>query len=380
MLSLPMVAMADSHSPEFSGQFRIRAEDSRYTNYSNDRDFFLMRVRPKITFYSGEAVSIVLAPQFSKTMGAPANTSGGVTDAGMSVHEAFIQYQLNPTLTFHAGRMIYSYGDELILGALEWNNVGRSFDGFKVRATQENMWVDVFANKISENTPAKDIDFYGIYSSFNFGDYFKATDFYLLDQRDHTAATISNLAIAGVRAASKISQIDYRTEFTFEFGNAVKDAYQFNIEAGYTFDHTMKPRLGVEYFTATQDFNSLYTTGHKWLGYADVLGRRNTSGIAIRTQANATDALKIKGDLHFFNRTSASAPAYQVDGKTALGSAAASASKTIGSEFDLTLVYAMEKNLTLSGGASLFFQGQYLEDQFKGQKPAFYYAQLELAF
>jgi hypothetical protein len=397
-------ALAQTNSPlKLEGSFRLRAEDSRRTDYASDRDYFLLKVRPKMTFTKNESIELVFAPQFSKVLGDPmytiplntgtntkTGTSGSTTDSYFYIHEAFLKYKASPHLLIQGGRIIYNYGDELVIGALEWNNVGRAFDGFKVHAFDEYFWVDVFANKISENnstaTTSGNVDLYGLYSHFDFGTYLKEMELYLLEQRDASTSTINHLSAIGLRLASKFDQVDYHAEFTKEFGNYfsnlaldAKNAYQYDVEAGYTFPVSMKPRVGVEYFSAASAYQQWYPTAHKFLGFADVLSRRNVSGFVFHGQFIPVENLKLKADYHLIDRTATDAPAYKYTGG-ALGSTSASSSSEIGSEFDLTASYALEKDFILSGGACLFYQGKFLEDQFPDNKPSFFFIQSEVNF
>ena len=211
-------------------------------------------------------------------------------------------------------------------------------------------------------------------------------ELYLLEQRDASTSTINHLSAIGLRLASKFDQVDYHAEFTKEFGNYfsnlaldAKNAYQYDVEAGYTFPVSMKLRVGVEYFSAASAYQQWYPTAHKFLGFADVLSRRNVSGFVFHGQFVPAETLKVKADYHLFNRTSTDAPAYKYTGG-ALGSAAGSTSSTIGSEFDLTASYNLEKDFTLSGGACFFSQGTFQEDQFAGSKPTFFFLAAELNF
>lgn len=379
-----------------SGHFRLRAEGDDKTDMISNRDFSVLRIRPEVKFTRDQNLEVVFTPQFTRILGdqnyvpsgAAANTqtvtSGATTDPMFSVHEAYANYHPNDFFAFKAGRMILSYGDELVIGALDWNNTGRSFDAFKTRFTYGLGWTDVFASKITENnstsTVKGDVNFYGIYNSFNVADFMKNLDVYGLSRADSSAGPTSVTSALGVRAASKVEAIDYRAEYTKEFGNAFTETSnaQMDAEVGYTFEHSLKPRFSLEYFTAGKTYDQLYPTAHKWLGYADVLGRRNISGFVIHSEAQVLESLKAKLDFHSFNRVDSAAPVYKASG-SAFGTATGSASNSVGSEFDLTMIYQASKDLKFTGGASLFNSGEYFKDQFGDIKPTFYYAQMEVS-
>ncbi len=126
--------------------------------------------------------------------------------------------------------MVVSYGDELVIGALDWNNTARAFDAFHTRFITGKGWTDLFASKISENNSSTatapvpgDVNFYGFYNNLNFGDYLKNLDLYILYQSDATGSQTTHLGAAGIRLASKFEGFDYRGEYTKQFGSAFSE-------------------------------------------------------------------------------------------------------------------------------------------------------------
>lgn len=400
LISIQSSALAEETQFSVSGQVRIRAEGDDYTDYLGDRDFFLIRARPVFKIKRGEQFTAVLAPQFARNLGeaaylTPVNTgtpvktgqSGNVVDPSLGVHEAYLIYSPTSWLTLKGGRMIYSYGDELVIGALEWNNVGRSFDGFNARVQYGIGWSDFFINKIADNNTVApgpgDTDFFGLYNSAKISDYLQAADLYVLYQRDASSGRATHLGVTGLRFSSPVNDFDYRAEFTKELGTALvdaKSAYQADVELGYKIDTFLKPRVGAEYFTSGSSYQQLYPTLHKWLGFADVLGRRNVSGFAFHLDTQLADSTKLKLNLHHFTRTDRYAPAYKLNGSTPLGAAGGSSSKTIGNEIDLTLTHKISTDLTLTGGASILIAGKYLRDQLINKNPTFYFTSIEAKF
>jgi hypothetical protein len=56
---------------------------------------------------------------------------------------------------------------------------------------------------------------------------------------------------------------------------------QYDIELGYALLFK-NSRLSAEYFSVSEDFNQLFPTAHKWLGYAGLFKRQNIKGFAGR--------------------------------------------------------------------------------------------------
>ncbi len=392
--------------PLIKGSFRIRSARESNTDFANVKDSTLMRGRLDFKFSPNSELDVFFQPQFSKAMGEPtststtttagstastSNTSGATTDTGMVMHQAFMDYHPHSWIKLLAGRQVLSYGDELVIGGLEWNNVGRSFDAVRVKTTYSFGWTDIFTSKLVDNTVNSsstigDKDLHGIYSSFSPFTWMKAFDLYYFHQDDKTASTTTgkkDLKVAGIRSASQLESFDYRAEYTKEHGSSLAkndDAYQGDVEFGYKFlVSSWKARFAVEGFTSGSSYNQLYPTAHKWLGYADIFGRRNISGYAVHTSIES-GAFVFMLDYHQFARTKDDATVYKLNGTTSLGSIAGSTSKELGAETDLTMKWKSSQNLAVVTGVSLFEPGAYLKDQFPGTKPNFYYLQMDLSF
>ncbi|MCB0403918.1 MAG: alginate export family protein [Bdellovibrionales bacterium] len=394
LLTIALSQASRGETPTFKAQFRMRAESSQRTDYSSIRDFMLLRIRPDITWKASDKLTLLLQPQFAKTLGAPVfvgssttantsqTTSGATFDTELGVHQAYLNYQPSEDVQFRLGRQILSYGDELILGALEWNNVGRSFDGAKARFSFSPHWVDLFYSKLSENNSTTsgpgDNDFAGIYSHFNLNQWLEEVQLYFFYLRNQSTGTLSELFSVGLRLHANVSNVDYRIEGTKQFGSATTTAgtaYQLDGEVGYTLTNLSKLRLAAGGFLAGATYNQMFPTAHKWLGIADVLGRRNLAGFEANASVVPLPDFKIGASYHLFVRADSSASAFKLNGATALGAAGGSASNAIGSELDVTLSYVLDEKLNLAGGAGFFFAGQYVTDQLGSVGPTFFFLQ-----
>jgi hypothetical protein len=377
------------------GDMRVRIEDLGKTDFKSDRAETLLRVRPMLIWKPVEQATVVLQFQAAKAMGEPTYTPSSTTantrqetsgatngDSALTYHQAYGKYQPVEWFQIALGRQVLSYGNELIIGESDWVNVSRSFDVLKVRGSYGIGWTDLFASKLVDtNTTgagAGDKDFYGMYNGWDFGPYLKQFDIYFLDLHDATVNPSTDMRVMGARAQSKIGQLDYRAEWTRE--TQVTSGYQVNAEVGYAFDLAQQPRLSAEYFYASEDFNQLFTTAHKWLGYADVVGRRNLSGYGAHLSSGILSWMSGQVDYYAFRRAKSDRSAYKVNGTTALGSGTASTSSDLGSEADFTLKFKPTAGVAFALGFSEFYSGAYLKDQLGSSNPTFYYGQMELKF
>lgn len=417
------------------GHFRLRAENADYADFANNRNAVMMRVRPMFTFNPSSEVSVGFEPQFSRAFGsfvpnfgwasgtgtmtvAGASGSGNVVDPVLNVHQAFAKWTMNDMVSLTVGRQVLSYGDEIILGALDWHNVGRSWDAVKARFTLGMGWIDLIAAQITEmnatipsgaaptglaGTPTvpaatnADNHMVGIYTGWDLGSFLKELDLYVLWNNNEGASFASagptfsgaagqQLWNAGIRAKSKIADADYRLEFTYQKGNTMNNgedsSMQFDGEVGYTFDEKAKCRLGVGYFMASKGFNQMYPTIHRWLGFADVVGRNNLSGIVARLSSHIVGELSGKLDFHMFNRMDTGTTVIAKNG-AAIGAGitgAGSSSGAVGNEIDLVLNYNVSKAVGLEGGGGYFMTGAFFRDQNVLKNPLFAYLSMMVKF
>lgn len=392
-------AKADANSFEVHGSARVRAEfrnNSDYTDSGSDySDFVGSRFRIDMLFKPNEKVNVFFQPQFSKNWGqseyVPAsattntetNTSGTVHDTGLDVHQAYFSYLVNEPLTVTMGRKELNYGDQLLVGGVGWNNIGRSFDLLIANYKYENGAVELFSSKVKDNNVAAsgpgDKDFSGLYSSNKISDEIQNLDAYVFYLKDGAPNPVTSTIAYGFRAKSPISDFDYRLEVTGEHVSALNatDENQADGEVGYTFQHETASRVSAEYFYASKDFDQLFPTGHKWLGYADLFSRRNIKGFRLGVSSNFAENLSGSFNYHKFQRQDDGTPAYKFGG-TAYGSAGKDAD--IASEYDLVMTYTVQKDFTVEGGACMVTPESYLKNNSGGDNATFYYLQVATNF
>lgn len=378
-------------SYQISGKGFIRHEtkkDADYQELANDGiKFTQTRINVSVKGDLADNYGyIFLAPQFSKISGqdefvpssTTANTqtsnSGALVDSRMDLHEGY--FAIKPTqddnFFVFAGRQELSYGDDLMLGAVPWHRIGRSFDGVRARyQINEHIKADAFSTKLQENNSAGggigDSNFHGIYVTGNFGANFNAVDLYLLNKDNHVGDTNNDINAYGTRLKSKVGDtgIDYRTEITLEEGRIVnnerrKSEYQMVFEAGYTVPSLYTTRVSAEYFDSTKHFDQFYPTAHKFLGYADQFSRRNIKGYVGHLSVKPFEKVTFLADYHVFQRHSEKDAVYNFGG-TALGTTGTS--KKVANEWDFVVQYNFTKTLQLSYGYSMVKPQTYLKDQ-----------------
>jgi hypothetical protein len=390
----------------FGAQARLRPEVRNNTDYGGNRNYTLVRFRLSTTYAASKNTRLFFQPQFSKAFGTPTfpgistttnsfqQTSGAFFDTALSVHQAYLDYQPFENLRMIGGRQILTYGDELLVGAaLGWANVGRSFDAIKFTHNFESLGflsfkTDLFWSRLVDTSTwnsagTGSADFGGIYQNIKFGRFLQNFDpyfFYLADTR--TTANLS-LWTFGLRLKSSFEWWDYRAETTFQTGSNLtspEDAFQEDLEIGYTVLPSSSLRIALNGFYASPQFNQLFPAAHKWLGVADVLGRRNIYGGGIRSSASLHSQWNVTLDFYQFYRVDIATPVYMLNGLTTLGSANATTSSHVGSELDFNILYKVSSVVNLSTGINTLFASDYLISNFGPINPIYAFFEIEARY
>ncbi len=140
MLCVPPEAFGIT--PEISAQFRARSEADLHRGLpalsTNDdtlniRSF--LRTRLNFDFEKDSTTRLFIQIQDSRVYGSIAGTSGGLAnDLNLGLHQAYLEFShwIWNRLEGKIGRQELNYGNQRLLGAVGWHNVGRSFDGGKL--------------------------------------------------------------------------------------------------------------------------------------------------------------------------------------------------------------------------------------------------------
>lgn len=336
---------------------------------------------------------VFFAPQFSRIAGSTdyvSNTttaqqsSGQLYDPQLDMHEAYIALRPTQDEKFHVlvGRQELAYGDHLVLGSVPWHRVGRAFDGARLSYKfSDRLTADAFATKLLENqsapatasTPSttsrtgnQDTNFNGVYLYGNQGKNLNNTDVYVMKKENAATGSFSDTTVYGLRLKSKIDEtnFDYRAEGNLEQvqltgESTLKDAYQYDLELGYTFPFYTS-RLSFEFLDSSKNYDQLFPTAHKFLGYADQFSRRNIRSYVAHASTKPNEKTTFFADYHIFQRNNNGYGAYNFGG-TSLGTTGNS--RDVGNELDLVVAYDFTKTVQVSYGYSWVNAGKYIKDQ-----------------
>lgn len=317
-------------------------------------------------------------------------------------------------LSLKAGRQELSYGDERLVGAFDWNNLGRVFDAAKVRYESSVLWVDAFVGrqvlpKDGQFNGANDYDFFsGIYASSQSLVPGQETQVYFLARNASVQAasaepgvlvplpTARDIYTAGARVKSlpgSLNGWDYSAEAAGQFGrfkesnagpSLDQSAFAVNAGGGYSFkDCPATPRLGVEYSFSSGDsdptddrhetFENLFPTNHKFYGYMDFFSWQNLHNPHLSLSLKPAKGLSVSLDYHLFWLADTADYFYQASGMPRRGGASGAGydrnlgyGSFVGSEIDLVATYTFKPYAVAQAGYGHFFVGDYVKSSLSG--------------
>jgi len=376
--------------PEYRDNFDLES------GADDDQRLGLMRLRLGVDFAWRQQVRVLVQIQDSRVAGE--EVSSASNEKNLDLHQGYAD--LAPAggidLSFRIGRQEWIYGEERMIGAFGWDNIGRAFDGFRARWMRSKWTIDGLVARISSRTtpvttPAivtpevgstatTGSDLFGVYAHWTprAGD---EIDLYWLEFADHASAPgevtatsgTTRIDALGVRVKETAGAFDLVFEGVAEAGEAGGDdlsAAAAAIQAGWTWGDDLKTRLFGGYDFATGDENptdgergeffNFFPTNHPHYGYADFFGWRNikSPSLGVSLKRGKHFGL-VKG--HVFNLEDESGP-WKSAGGAILGFDSAGASGTrVGTEIDLLYRYAWMEKAAVEAGYARFDPGGFAE-------------------
>jgi len=313
----------------------------------------------------------------------------------------------NAKLTIRPGRQELRFGSQRLVSPLDWANTRRTWDGVSAKLDVADWAITGFftyfapVQKYQFNDSVEANNFYGVFAQGACPLTGLKADLYWLGlERENvafngTAGTEKRHTLGG-RLYGPIgeSPFDIDIEGAYQCGEVGMgdiNAFMIAVQAGYKFvDGPWSPRLfvGVDYASGdegaggdVETFNQLFPLGHKYLGFADAIGRQNI--IDVNMGLSVKPMKKLTGMLvgHVFWRADRDDALYNVGGGAYGGRAVGAGTDTfVGAEIDLLVKYQFDAHLTLLGGYSHFFAEDYLEQTGAGSDVDFVYFSVQYTF
>jgi hypothetical protein len=404
-LDEPALGHVNDQTPDWltlSGDFRLRFESRKGLGFvdGNDDSYGLARTRLNVGIQAGPWVRFFVQAQDSRAPGIrPDASNNGVFRDEADLRQAHVRFggaESDP-VALTVGRQLLLFGDQRLVGPLDWTNTSRTWDAVRLELRPRSDWkFDVFASSVVANTPGMQINrsvdgvnFHGVYGSMG-GLIPNATiEPFLLWRtaplvvgEDGFAGDMDRYSV-GFRVAGAGGGFDYNATLVDQWGDMAGssiDAWAYSLGGGYTFDAPLAPRVYTEYNFGSGDsdptdgevgsFDDNYPTAHLFYGYNDLVGWRNIKNLRIGTEV-AIKRVTVRIDYHGFWLDDTGDDLYNVAGALAVDG---NGTETrVGDEVDLTVSLPITPTVSAGGGIGHMFPGPFLEANTQGAENTFSY-------
>lgn len=355
---------------DLGGQMRWRIEyDGRdFDNGTALNEMSLLRTRVNLKVTAIKDAVVYFQIQDSRNLG-QFNTADLGNDNNLGVHQGYIKLKnlFGENLALQLGRFEAPYGRHRLMGNVGWSNVGRSFDGIRLKRKGETYKADVFILKVVErsfNAPPNHEDWklYGIYTTF-LEDRFDLFVLYDWDSRKiGNDYALARYTIGGMFKQKLESGLEYVFDAALQTGNQGADDISAYMIAGDIYHHMESDlsKIGIGFDitsgddTSTVDkietFSNLYYTGHKFRGYMDYFISDVDFGlmdIILHGTIVPFEDWDVDIDFHHFQTME--------DHDDASDTLGIQTSKDVGQEIDITIKRQINESLGFQSGLSAFF-------------------------
>jgi hypothetical protein len=375
LAGIPAALSGQSESVRLLGEVRVRAEAERRAGFDTLDAFTLLRSRLGIEATLSPRALVLLQLQDARAFGESPSLTDGRAER-IDMHQAWLQYRADVgrhALAVRAGRQEISLGNERLVGASNWTNTGRAFDGVRVTmGPGTGAWsVDALAATVRErgrrvagSQPVRRDHIFG-------GAFLDAGPVEVFALHDSEATFRSYAGVHRTTLGSRLdvplpAPVTVAAEGSYQLGTQTwgvtsQDirAWMAGVRLAAELPVRALPRagLGLDVLSGDADpadgvyraFNTLYATGHRFQGYMDLFldpaartrERGLINGIAsARIALPRALALDIDGHGFWTQQALPVAP-----------------DRVLGWELDLTLPIALGPGQQLQLGYSLFRNG-----------------------
>lgn len=378
---------------KLSGQLQLRSEiDGRdFSNNTHALTFASLRTRVGVEKTFSERVNFFVQLQDSRVFGEEASLTSN--SANVDLHQGYIKLinLFDWQWSMQAGRFVVSYGTERFLGALDWNYIGRAWDGVRF-SFEPGFKLDLFGLTQSESvgyiaapspgiyqypdlaTPSRSL--YGFYAGFpvnlnrvEFIGYYdinritSGTDDYALKRFN-----LSGTYYGNYNRFSTILELGY--QFGKQLGENIS-AYLLSAQGIFDATPILKVGAGIDILSGTErsginTYSVQYGTNHKFYGFMDYFPGNPTRGLTdLYLMALLTpQTSKFSGSFYFHHFAS-----NKKFGRIVLlpgGIVSTENFSSYGQEIDLTIKYAFVEGTSLTWGGSLFIPGDVMKFLYSG--------------
>lgn len=392
IVSFPLkaVEISSSEGPvrfSIDGQVRVRSVSHSGLDFKGGTEYevFTQRTRLGLRADIEETFSIYVQLQDVRTWGEEMDTLKDYSGDSFDFHQAYAQVNLPLEFTLRSGRQEIFLENHRLVGNVAWTDQARSFDGFRLLRTDQDLDFNAFFTKIVEpDSPlvgsSLESEFYGAHVNWHSLEWVSLGGYYLVQDNSNIKLTRNTYgAIAKVKAAGLRAHGEYYLQ-EGEFAKLDISASLASVGVGWEFDFAGKPGIYLygDWLSGDDNptdrdfevFDTLFATNHKFYGFMDLFITipAHTGGLGIvdqvvRVYGNVGDRIKLSGDYHWMSLSEE-----DVKGDTELGQ-----------ELDLTLKATVAKGLSIQAGYSYFDPDDSMENM-KGDDVSEHWSYLMASF
>ena len=390
-----------------SGEVRIREEYRRHDYSPADPagagklEFAHMRARLRVDADIDDHLAVVIELQDVRVLGEEGSTTADTEGTDLKRGAIIVRDIGDQPISLELGRYVMAYGDQRIIGHLEWVDQGRTYDGALLKVEARGASVDLFGARVREIAGAQELNLFGSYAGFSPSPVLRVEIYGvgLEDEQSALGEIAAGTTLFGtfgtrlVLAPDTLDGLEVTSETALQVGEVRGDdllAWAAAIRAEYTLERApYSPRVGLEFDYASGDgdptdgevrqFQTLFPTNHLHYGYADLASWENIVAGRLTLAATLPEAITVSLDVHHLRLADPQGGWVGASGAT-IRPGIAGASTHLGDEVDLVVGYEPVGGLALLGGWSYFHTGAFIDDTGGGDNVHFGYLQARAVF
>ena len=388
-----------------AGEFRFRFENREGLGYreGSDDGYGLTRTRLEVGIRPASWLRFGFQGQDSRSPGIRKGLANpGALRDPFDLRQAYAEIGANQSpVSLTVGRQALIYGDQRLVGAPNWSNTSRVFDGVKLQVRGAGARLDLFSASVVRNDPdrrlnrwVEDTYLHGLYGALEEVIPGSTLEPYLLVQTTPSVVNELNARgdldryTLGFRAWAKgLGPWDYNAALVRQWGQAAGAeirAWAYYGELGYSIEARLSPRLYAHYSFGSGDrdpgdgraggFVDLYPTTHGLYGHTDRVGWRNLKNLRLGAELKPHAKLGLQFDFHSFWLASRQDALYSPAGRLSVTPPPGGARDAkIGNEVNALFKVAVTKTFSLGGGLGYLFPGPFLKANTPGQGHTYSY-------
>ncbi len=396
------VEKLDSELPpwlQLGGQYRARAERPVGIKYTTTRDaYILSQLRLDLEIHPTDWLILFMEGQDSRVAFNHHIANAMPYQDTWDIRQAYVQIGADKEgwVDLIAGRQVFSFGDERVVGPSDWLNEGRTFDAVRVDLRHDRYKLSLLASSVVVGRDGvidhhiEGNDLYGAYGAIQNlipGATLEPYVFWRLApaaislaetaHRGHLSEVTPGVHLAGALPAG----FDYDLEMDLQRGTLGVDSIRswagyWNL--GRTFAHVpTAPRLFAEANYATGNnnpsgttwstFDQIYPSSHNKLDFADQVGRKNVEQVRAGAREKIVRKLRLNETWEDIWLATIHDALYASSGAISVAADPAAPSRHVGQELDFWAEAELNRGLSGGVGYGRLFAGQFLKTASAGK-------------